>query len=133
MPNTLLETAIEQFKDYVTLAVHFRDWSTQEGALNECDYASQMFIRWLNEHGFALGQTEYTFNAGTSKDINPALYNIPTHRNESGSFVSEWHAIVELDDCFIDWTARQYKADAPYPYIQQKEGRAREAASGASL
>jgi hypothetical protein len=103
--------AIAVFKD------RHPEWSTQEGALFKCVDASYEFIAFLNDFGLKAK----TFEFGVDEpNRNPDPMIFKSGANESGRIRSWGHCIVELGELLIDWTARQYVATAPFPYIIPK-------------
>jgi len=129
-----LETAIENFK------LAHSHWNAQETAFYQCDTASNIFLEWLEKQGLkkAFQAEPYAFYinrysdsrrwdrtlepelqqpAGGPSRSNPDPKMYTGGSNEMGTPRADWHYIVETPECFIDWTARQYFADAPYPHI----------------
>lgn len=111
------------------------EWKTQNGALYQCDGASVQFLEFLKIHGIAerINACSYTFYTknipsklqknpcGQTPNVNPDPRIYTKGSNESGDTRADWHYIIETDFCFIDWTARQYTLDVPYPYIIPKK------------
>jgi hypothetical protein len=133
-----LMAAVKEFK-----LQHKHEWATQKGALYMCDTASPMFVKFLREAGLAdlVHAKTYSFFVGKrvaqpctgcayengvcridceDRHHNPDPSIFITGSNEMGSSRADWHQIVETDDFYIDWTARQYVENAPFPHIIPK-------------
>lgn len=113
------------------------EFSTQAGALNQCDWASLQFIRWLEQTYPQVAKrhrvSEYSFYL-TEEDLRRYEYHdCPNHNpnpdpviyrkgcNERGDTLSPWHCIVQTRTHFVDFTAKQYKETASYPYVMRKQ------------
>lgn len=109
--------AIDQFRD-----AH-PEWSTQRGALHQCDAASHLFVEFLVINMIAHTNEAVAFDfyldGMPRKNPDPEMYCLG--ENESGHLRSSWHCIVETKNFFIDWTARQYHQHADFPLIIQKK------------
>lgn len=113
---------------------------TPDGAYCMCDSTSDAFIRFARERNNALYLRRYDFDLNDflpvvdpvtgdlterphPRNPDPSLYQTGQHPvavfHRAG-----WHAIVEADDCLIDFTARQYHHEAAYPTIIQKKAAA---------
>jgi|SRR5271157_1261107 len=113
MISRKLRAAINAFR------AKYGKYSTQEGALYQCCDATDEFIHFvtLNLPDLAneLGLRRFEFDIDESPSVYPAVYK--QGKNESGHLRAPWHCIVDTKNVLIDWTARQYMADAPYPLI----------------
>jgi len=105
----------------------------QREAYCQCESASELFIALCNEHGIT-GINKYTFclyNKATFRsrcdkdnpdpDMFPPQAGTHVETNEAGQHMADWHCIVETPEFLIDFTARQYRASAPYPFIIPKD------------
>jgi hypothetical protein len=113
MVSKKLRAAIDAFRE------EFSKYNTQAGALYQCCDATDEFIHFVHRYSpdlFAeLGVRRFEFDIKDSTGIYPSVYK--DGDNESGHSRAPWHCIVDTKNVLIDWTARQYVADAPFPLI----------------
>jgi hypothetical protein len=82
-------------------------WDTPEGAEDQCTEASDRFVRHLMDHGIE-GEIEY-YDPNRSQDRKDYPYE---------SLAGCWqHWAVRVNGTIIDWTARQFLDDAPFPAV----------------
>ncbi len=98
------------------------EFSTQAGALNQCDWASLQFIRWLEQTYPQVAKrhrvSEYSFYL-TEEDLRRYEYHDCPNHNPNPD--PPWHCIVQTRTHFVDFTAKQYKETASYPYVMRKQ------------
>lgn len=91
---------IEEFKEQnPSLADH-------EGAKGWCTEASYAFIGLLRENDITCSRWDIVLDGGHDQYLCPEWYP---------DITSEGHSVVYVEGVIIDWTARQYKAGAPFP------------------
>jgi hypothetical protein len=139
---------IEQFAATRRTGCHgtasYRDegLDTAKGAYCMCDSTSDAFIRYAHEQGYTGRLERYDFNldewveeaSGSrwvphTRNPDPTLYSRGMHDREQFN-KSGWHAIVDTDYFFVDFTAKQYHTDACYPHIINHQIAAAAAAGG---
>jgi hypothetical protein len=99
-----------------------------------CDTTSDAFIRYAREHDVTEHLSRYDFyvtEGGIGKDDGTIEW-VPSPRNPDSTlyargshdtenyYKSDWHAIVETPEFFLDFTAKQYHSTACYPHIINK-------------
>jgi len=101
---------------------HPEEWATPAGALNQCTDASYHFVQFLRAHNIkadiiSLWMDDFEYE-GQAKWYE-GTYKLSEYypRVGPGSTMSQGHCIVKSGKIAIDWTARQYNKDAPYPLI----------------
>lgn len=113
MVSKELKELIEAFK------VAYGKWSTQAGALYQCCDATDVFIEFVaarrKELLIELDIKRFEFDIKDCHGLYPTIYKDGV--NESGTSRALWHCIVSTKNVLIDWTARQYVEDAPFPLI----------------
>lgn len=80
-----------------------QEWATPEGARGQCSTASAAFLDLLLERGVITPQGQF---AGEWDNEEVAVIDGVSHH------------VARVRDLHIDWTARQFDADAPFPLIQ---------------
>ena len=99
-------------------AIEHRAWATPEGAHNKCCTATREFIDFLSYHGVQGTAVEYTFDLLSRRDGCPPNPNPYAYRHNDK--LAEYHVVVDLGFCLLDWTAKQYCAILPFPYLIPK-------------
>jgi len=115
---------------------------TAQGAYCMCDTTSDAFIRYAHEQGYTGRLARYDFNLDEwvqdadgsrlvphTRNPDPTLYSRGMHDREQFN-KSGWHAIVDTEFFFLDFTAKQYHTDACYPHIISHQIAAAAAAGG---
>lgn len=87
-------------------------YDSPEGASDMCNHASDEFIRELTEYNIK-GQIEY-YETHIKIDVQDYPYNL--HK-------CCFHWAVRVGEWVIDWTARQFDEDAPFPAVWKGERR----------
>ena len=119
------------------------EYSTQAGALYQCDWASGDFVNWLESkyptlarwhkvrmYSFYISHADAERYGDKPGKFNPDPVLYSKGSNENGNRKADWHCIVETKHFFIDMTARQYTEKAAYPHIISKKELAFGAAAG---
>jgi len=102
----------------IMFAIQHRAYATPKGSYNMCCTSVQEFTDFLSYHGVKGVALEYSFDVmSRNKDeyINPNPRAYRWNKKKA-----EYHMIVDLGFCYLDWTARQYCAILPFPYIIPK-------------
>ena len=107
--RSALRAAIESFVDYATR----EKWHTVQGANNRCNVASDAFLHVLSDHGIE-GEIEHY-----ERDVTLDRVEYP-YGDLGGCY---YHWAVRVGDMIIDWTARQFDKDAPFPAVWEAERR----------
>ena len=113
--QAILQQLIDDF-----MAENLESWDTACRAFCSCDTASYAFIDFCKTRGQGGLVAPYTFEFGDANNPDTGTY-CPGIHPELALHKARWHCIVVTEDCFIDWTARQYDSARPYPYIIPKE------------
>ena len=113
--QAILQQLVDDF-----LAENLESWDTARRAFCSCDTASYAFIDFCRTRGQGRLVAPYTFEFGDATNPDTGTY-CPGIHPELDLHKASWHCIVGAEDCFIDWTARQYDSARPYPYIIPKE------------
>ena len=103
-----LEEAIEAFRPIAEA----RNWHTQEGSFQWCGDASEEFIKCAQEKGL---EARYEWFDGLPPEAADAIARLG-----SPSLIDEGettHVVVTVDGVYVDWTARQFYPDKPFPTI----------------
>jgi len=99
-------------------------FADQRRAYCQCEYATSLFLALCKKHGITETR-RYTFCLCDKNNPDPDMFppeaGKGSVKNESGKYMADWHCIVETPEFLIDFTARQYKASAPYPFIIPKD------------
>lgn len=106
---------------------HHPELADQITAFGRCDTMTHAFIDFCESLGYEGMVKRYSFDARneTHRNPDPVMYNVvgprgEARRNESDWTMCEWHCIVETEECFIDFTARQYSKTNPFPAFIHK-------------
>lgn len=106
-----LNEAIESF---LPLALS-EGWDTPEGASNQCTVASDEFVHWLEKRGNGLvGEIEHY-----DPDIALDRKDYP-YEDLAGCYL---HWAVRVGGTVVDWTARQFTDNAPFPAVYRSKRR----------
>lgn len=99
-------------------------WETAEGADGECFVASKEFLKFLDRYGENARIIMFTDEAEASvphieKYFSVKVYpyqRVPHRWYQNGC---RWagHFVVRVGDLCVDWTARQFNPEAPFPLI----------------
>lgn len=101
--TTALEEAIHEFIEQATE----QQWHTAAGAENRCNIASDAFLHVLEEYGIE-GEIEH-YEREILLDRKEYPYGALGD--------SSYHWAVRVGDTIIDWTARQFDEQAPFPAV----------------
>lgn len=117
-----LDELITQF------AAEYSRLADQSEAYGMCQSMTEKFIEFARDNGYEGTLRRYSFYADEQPELNPdrEMYNVVDERgilrkNENGFTMCGWHCIAEADECFIDFTARQYSLKNPFPAIIHKQ------------
>lgn len=83
-------------------------WNTKKKARNFCFVASSLFYNFLRGRGFKPEMQDLMLDDEHDRSICPRWYP-ETAFGE--------HVVVYVNGVVVDWTARQYCPDAPYPLV----------------
>lgn len=89
------------------------EWDTEDGATGMCGDASDLFLHVLDENGIEDALIEH-YDPEIILDCLDYPFDLTKCR---------YHWAVRVGDLIIDWTARQFDADAPFPAIWKEERR----------
>lgn len=110
------ETGIEAIDKAIAIFMddaQLQDFHTEDGAHGQCNEASDQFTHVLAELGI--------------KDVHIEHYepNIHMDRGDYPYKMSgcSWHWAVRIGEWIIDWTARQFEPEAPFPAVWKGEKR----------
>lgn len=101
-----------------------REWDTEE-IHGQCIEACDEFLHFLATHGVS----------GTIRTWNSPFFSATLTKEMLGDDVSllpdnsfpfswhgmDYHAVVEVEGFLIDWTAKQFDLDAPFPMVWRLE------------
>jgi hypothetical protein len=100
-----LERAIETFKQSFS---GDQGWDTPKRAFTECGTASNAFVRFLSVLGVNSRAEDLVLDKAHDQHLSPFYPD----REGYG------HWVVNVDERWlIDWTARQFAPEAPYPIV----------------
>lgn len=97
-------------------------YDSQLGARSNCQVASQRFIEFLREHKVRgadeAREVEYAYNTARHYPVKVKFVNRSRpfflDRPRGGCF---YHVVVKIGSLRIDWTARQFDPNAPFPLM----------------
>lgn len=97
-------------------------FDTKDGALGWCLEASDEFLHTLEDHGFAIGTGEdflrhYIFNPLNDEEVSIKANDYTLSSFPFDPKSCHYHFAVKVEDIIIDWTARQFGAENPFPAI----------------
>jgi hypothetical protein len=110
MDRTGLDELIAEF------AASHPEWETESGARNQCCDASEAFLSFLCTKGVADECRADFYDFLLPNNENPAPYAYQLRFGDCPG-----HRIVKTKFCFVDFTARQYNPDLPFPYILREK------------
>lgn len=104
-------------------------WETAEGADGECFEASREFLKFLDRYGYQariilLTDEDEATVLRVESSFRTKAYSyqfVPHHWYDNGC---RWagHFVVQVGNVCIDWTARQFDPEAPFPLVYKFGG-----------
>lgn len=101
--NPIIDEVIESFLKFATQ----ERYNEHEFALGMCNHASDEFLHELAKFDIDWGEIEH-YEPGIKADIREYPYPMRG---------CAWHWAVRLDEWVLDWTARQFYPNAPFPAV----------------
>lgn len=108
--EVLIDKAIEAFLEFAEA----EGYSTSEGASDNCNHASDEFLHELLAEVGIEGEIEH-YGQSVEIDHVDYPYEMP--------YYVDFHWVVRVGDWLIDWTARQFEEEAPFPAVWKGERR----------
>ena len=99
----LLEGAISTFLPHAEQ----EEYNTRAGATDNCTHACDEFLHVLEDFGIE-GDIEY---------FEPDIYMDMIDYPWGSMGTSRFHWAIRVGDFVIDWTARQFDEEAPFPAV----------------
>jgi hypothetical protein len=113
-----LAEVIETFADSRRTGFGLEGLDTPLGAYLMCDAMSDAFIRFAAAAGYTGKLKRYDFHCSDERrNPDPSLYKQVMHDTMDDIQCCNGHVIVETEEFFIDFTAKQYHSQACYPHI----------------
>src|SRR5688500_13864507 len=89
-------------------------WSSPGGCFDRCVIASEMFHAYLVKCDELDSELVQLTGAPEFDNPDPAWTYYPRE---------EWaHVVVRVDGVYVDWTARQFDTEAPFPLVSDEHG-----------
>ncbi len=99
-----------------------QQFDTPEKADGACHQASEAYAAHLQRKGIPARLVEYGYPKERFHPDSPADQGMDGWNHEEGRYESPYHhVVVEAGSRTIDWTAKQFHPDAPYPQIEPTE------------
>lgn len=89
-----------------------KKWNSPKGSAYQCIEASRYFSRYLAANG--IPSTIHAFYDGTRLGVSPGCAGF---QRLYGKLQGASHDMTFCENVYVDWTARQFNADAPFPLV----------------
>ncbi|KKL87531.1 hypothetical protein LCGC14_1933800, partial [marine sediment metagenome] len=95
--------------------------SASHTAFGRCADVSQDFVDFLRERGIQANRVKTFGYKGTLARADYRWQELRTRRGKKVGKENIGHYMVRVGDRYIDWSAKQFDTDAPFPAIYTKE------------